>query len=127
MLLKSYSRSRLFLPSSGNLDLMSYCDASWLSCPSIRRSYTSYYVSLGGFLVSWRTKKQIVVAQSLAEAEYHEIASTICKVICLRWLLKDFDVDKRRVTPLMCNNEVVVVPNILLQTQFIMNVQNMLR
>ncbi|XP_071738615.1 uncharacterized mitochondrial protein AtMg00810-like [Rutidosis leptorrhynchoides] len=50
----------LFLPSHRGLELVAYCDASWLSCPSTKRSCTGYFISLGGAPISWRTKKQSV-------------------------------------------------------------------
>ncbi|KAL7587641.1 hypothetical protein Lser_V15G38703 [Lactuca serriola] len=103
--LKTTPGQGLFLPSSGNLELMAYCDASWLSCPSTRKSCTSYFISLGGSPISWRTKKQSVVARSSAEAEYRSMANTVCEVVWLRWLLQDFDATQKGPTPLMCDND----------------------
>lgn len=60
----------LFLPAGDNLDLIAYCDASWLSCQSTRRPCTCYFITIGGSPVSWRTKKHSVVARSSEEAEY---------------------------------------------------------
>lgn len=38
--LKTIPSQGLFLPSSGSLHLIAYCDASWLSFPTTRRSHT---------------------------------------------------------------------------------------
>ncbi|XP_042754367.1 secreted RxLR effector protein 161-like [Lactuca sativa] len=103
--LKSTPGQGLLLPSSGSLTLEAYCDASWMSCPTTRRSCTGYYISLGGAPVSWRTKKQSVVSSSSAEAEYRAIATTVCEVLWLRWLLLDLDTVQSEATPLMCDNE----------------------
>lgn len=49
--------------------------------------------------------KQSVVARSLAEVEYRSMASIVCHVIWLRWLLQDFDAMQAGATTLMCDNE----------------------
>ncbi|KAI3723909.1 hypothetical protein L2E82_35671 [Cichorium intybus] len=103
--LKATPGQGLFLPAEGNLILEAYCDASWLSCHSTRRSCTGYFISIGGSPVSWRTQKQSVVARSSAEAEYRSMASTICEVLWLRWLLCDLDAVQEDATALMCDNE----------------------
>jgi len=36
---------------------------------------------VGGNLVSWKSKKQYVVARSSVEAEYRALASAACKLI----------------------------------------------
>ncbi|CAI0443254.1 unnamed protein product [Linum tenue] len=56
-----------FFPSNNPLRLTAYCDADWGGCQSTRRSTTGYFISLGGAPVSWRTKKQRVVARSSPE------------------------------------------------------------
>ncbi|XP_071687565.1 uncharacterized mitochondrial protein AtMg00810-like [Rutidosis leptorrhynchoides] len=103
--LKTTPGRGLFFPSSGNLNLIAYCDASWFSFPTTKRSNIGYYISLGGAPVSWRTKKQSIVSRSSAEAEYRAMATTVCEVLWIRWLLEDFDYKKDYATPLMCDNE----------------------
>ncbi|XP_023743032.1 secreted RxLR effector protein 161-like [Lactuca sativa] len=70
----------LLLPSSGILTLEAYCDVSWMSCPSTRRSCIGYYISVGGAPISWRTKKQNVVSRSSAESEYRAMATTVYEI-----------------------------------------------
>ena len=48
---------------------------------------------MGDYLISWRSKKQIVVAHSSTEAEYRALAATTTELIWLRWLLQDLGVD----------------------------------
>lgn len=103
--LKATPGQGLLLPLNGDFDLVAYCDASWLSCPSTRQSCTRYFISLGGAPVSWRTKRQSFVSMSSAEAEYRVMASTVCEVLWLRWLLQDLWMKQTSATPLMCDNK----------------------
>ncbi|XP_021828659.1 uncharacterized protein LOC110769068 [Prunus avium] len=47
-------------------------DANWAGFQTNRRSTSGYFTFVGGNLVTWRSKKQNVVARSSAEAEYRE-------------------------------------------------------
>jgi hypothetical protein len=60
---------RFFFPRSNSLQLQTYCDATWASDPSDRRSLSTYYVFLAGSLITWKTKKQVAVSHSSAETE----------------------------------------------------------
>lgn len=48
-------------------------------------------ITLGGSSVSWRTKRQTVVAKSSTEVEYKAMATTVNEVIWLRWLLGELE------------------------------------
>ena len=54
--------------SHSSLTLQTYLDADWASDPTNRRSTTGYCFFIGDSLISWRSKKQIVVAGSSTEA-----------------------------------------------------------
>ena len=56
----------LWFRKNGHLNLEGYCDADWASSRDDRRSTSGYCVFVGGNLVSWRSKKQAVVARSTA-------------------------------------------------------------
>jgi hypothetical protein len=60
--LKGTPGRRLWFKKNGHLDLEGYYDADWASSRDDRRSTSGYYVFVGGNLVSWRSKKQAVVA-----------------------------------------------------------------
>ncbi|XP_035845275.1 uncharacterized mitochondrial protein AtMg00810-like [Helianthus annuus] len=63
----------LFIPN-GHLETQVYTDADWVGDKGSRRSTSSYFTLVGGNLVTWRSKKQTVVALSSAEAELRGIA-----------------------------------------------------
>jgi len=50
------------------MDISSITDADWAGSPSDRRSTTGYCTFMGGNLVTYKSKKQTVVARSSAEA-----------------------------------------------------------
>ncbi|CAL8137450.1 unnamed protein product [Prunus armeniaca] len=82
--LKEAPSQGLLFPSQNQLRLIGYCDADWARCPITRRSVTGYCIFLGNALVSWKSKKQVTVARSSAEAEYRSMATTTCELTWLR-------------------------------------------
>jgi hypothetical protein len=48
---------RLLFPHSSPLQLQAYCNVTWASDPSNRRSLSVYYIIFGGSLIAWKTKK----------------------------------------------------------------------
>ena len=56
---------------------------------SDRKSTTGYCTFLGGKLITWRSKKQTVVAKSSAEVEYRAMAHTSCDLMWIKHLLEE--------------------------------------
>ncbi|KAL8138895.1 hypothetical protein V2J09_004896 [Rumex salicifolius] len=95
----------LWFRSSGHLRIEGYCDADWAGCMDDRRSTTGYCVFVGGNLVSWRSKKQDVVARSTAEAEYRAMAVSLCELIWVRSMLSELRLFRRDSLQLWCDNK----------------------
>ena len=59
------------------MDIKGYTDVDWVGSIQDRRSTSGYFTFVGGNSVTWRSKKQEVVARSSAEAEYKGMAKAI--------------------------------------------------
>jgi len=94
----------LHFSSQSPLELHAYTDADWAGDPTDCRSTTGYCFLLGTSLISWRSKKQSVVARSSTEAEYRALADTTTELLWLRWLLQDMGVSFSSATPIYCDN-----------------------
>ncbi|KAL0331785.1 UNVERIFIED_CONTAM: Retrovirus-related Pol polyprotein from transposon TNT 1-94 [Sesamum angustifolium] len=93
------------LNAKNSLCLTVYSNAAWASCPDSRRSITGFYVFLGGSLISWKTKKQATVSHSSAKVEYRSMASTVCELMWISYLLQDFLIPVQRPIPFWCDNK----------------------
>jgi len=85
--LKKAPRQGLLYEDKGNVHISGYCDADWAGSPIDRRSTTGYCVFLGGNVISWKSKKQNVVARSTGEAEYRAMASRMLELIWVKQFL----------------------------------------
>ena len=69
----------LYRPN-GHLRVEGFTNVDWAGSPSDRWSTTGYCTFFGDNLVTWKSKKQIVVARSSAEAEYKAMAHAAAKL-----------------------------------------------
>ena len=87
------------------LILRAYSDAYWAGDPTEHKSTTRYYFLLGNSLISWRSKKQTIVARSSTETKYCALVDTTTKLQCLHWLLQDLGVNCSTAIPIYCDNQ----------------------
>ena len=85
-----------------------YSNVDWAGSPSDRSSTSEYCVSIGGNLISWKSKKQSVVARSNAKAEYRTMASPACELVWLKQLLKELQFGDVTQMTLVCDNRVAL-------------------
>ncbi|GFZ05813.1 hypothetical protein Acr_17g0013850 [Actinidia rufa] len=99
----------LHFSSQSSLQLYAYSNADWAGDPTDRRSTTDFCFFLGDSLISWRSKKQTLVARSSTEAKYRALADTTQELIWLRWLLQDMGVSHSGATVLHCDNRSAIL------------------
>ncbi|XP_075075263.1 uncharacterized protein LOC142162667 [Nicotiana tabacum] len=95
----------LLYENKGHADIVGYSDADWAGSPSDRRSTSGYCILIGGNLISWKSKKQDVVARSSVEAEYRAMALATCELIWLRQLLQELKIGRDEPMKLICDNQ----------------------
>lgn len=98
----------VLLASTSAAQLTTYCDSYWESCPTTQKSTSGFCILLGSSPISWKTKKQSLVAGSTIESEYRAMALTACEITWLTSLLKDIGVHKLSPTLLNYDNKVVL-------------------
>ncbi|GMP85483.1 hypothetical protein CsSME_00038617 [Camellia sinensis var. sinensis] len=98
----------LLLSSTSSLDLVAYADSDWAGDVTDRKSTSGFCMFLGDSLISWKSKKQLVVARSIAEAEYRAMAHATVEIVWLRCLLSDLGVSQSSPTSLYCDNRSAV-------------------
>ncbi|XP_071939248.1 secreted RxLR effector protein 161-like [Coffea arabica] len=98
----------IFFKAQGHLQVEAYTDADWAGCITDRRSTSGYCTYVGGNLVTWRSKKQNVVARSSAEAEFRAIAQGICEVIWIGRILQELKVLEVLPMKLYCDNKAAI-------------------
>ncbi|KAJ0522207.1 putative RNA-directed DNA polymerase [Helianthus annuus] len=69
---------------------------------------SGYCVFLGESLVSWKGKKQSLVARSSTKAKYRSMCDVVCEVIWLANVLRELYVDLQYPVLLRCDNIVAL-------------------
>ena len=105
--LKGTPRRGIVFQRNGHLDLQAYIDADLAGDRDERKSTLGYFTFVGGNLVTWKSKKQKMVALSSAEAEFRGIAKGITKVLWIRKLLTKLGFEQNSCEQ-NCDNKVAI-------------------
>ncbi|RVX04712.1 Retrovirus-related Pol polyprotein from transposon RE2 [Vitis vinifera] len=98
----------LFFQRTTKKEIEIFSDADWAGSVTDRRSTSGYCSFVWGNLVTWRSKKQSVVARSSAEAEFRAMAQGICEGIWLNRLLEELRVPLKHPMVLYCDNQAAI-------------------
>ena len=98
----------LMLKKHGHLQVEVYTDADWAGSVTDRRSTSGYCSFVGGNLVTWRSKKQNVVARSSAEAEFRAVAHGICEVMWIKRILEELKFTFSTPLKVYCDNKTAI-------------------
>jgi hypothetical protein len=102
--LKSCPGKRIWMRNNRTNAVCGYFDANWVGSFD-RKSTTGFCTFVGGNLVTWKSKKQNVVARSSAEAEYRAMTSTASELTWIKQLLTDLHIDNNEPMKMFCDNQ----------------------
>lgn len=97
----------LFWKKKKESKLCDNIEADWACSVTDRRSTSGYCTFVWGNLVTWRSKKQSVVASS-AEAEYRAMAQGVCEILWVKRLLSELGRPVELPMKLFCDNKAAI-------------------
>ncbi|XP_072076569.1 secreted RxLR effector protein 161-like [Arachis hypogaea] len=103
--LKSAPAQGLFFSTKSDLEVTGYSDSDWAACPDSRRSVSGYCFFLGTSLITWKSKKQNVVARSSAEAEYRALAGATCEAQWITFITKELKLNLAKPIAIYCDSQ----------------------
>ena len=74
---------------SFNITLEAFTDADYTGFTPDKLSTSGYCTFVGGNLVTWRSKKQSVMAKPSVEMEFRSMSLGICELLWLKIILDD--------------------------------------
>lgn len=104
--LKGTENLKLKLSSDGCADSMvTYTDADWAEDTIDRKSNTGSICLMNGGAVSWLSRKQGLVSQSTAEAEYIALSETVKEGIFVQQIASDLGLEIPKEMLVRCDNK----------------------
>jgi len=91
-----------------NSILHGYSDSDWASCVDDMKSTSGYCFSFGSAIFLWSSKRQEVIAQSTAEAEYVAATAAVNQAIWIRKLMVDLQMEQKESTQILVDNQVAI-------------------
>ena len=98
----------MLFTKNGNQEVNGYTNADWAGDQSGRKSTSGYFMFVRKNLVTWRSKKQKVVARSSAEVEFSGMAHGVCELLWIRRVSLDLGLHHPKPMMLCCDNKVTI-------------------
>jgi len=92
----------------GHIQVEAYTDVDWAGNINDRKSTSGYCTFVGGNLVTWRSKKQNVVARSNAEAEFRSVAHGFCEVLWIKKFMQELKIAGPTPMKVYCDNKAAI-------------------
>ena len=82
----------LFFKKIARRDIELFSDEDWAGLLTNRRPTFGYCIFVWGNLVTWKSKKQVMVSRNSVEVEYKAVSQGICEGIWLKRLLRELKI-----------------------------------
>lgn len=102
--IKGSPGKELVFTDRGHNDIIGYLDADWTGDAGDKQSTSGYCILIGVTLISWKSKKRVVVAQSSTKAKYQAMAHVTCELLWLKHLLQELQFCEIGSMELVCDN-----------------------
>jgi hypothetical protein len=106
--LKASPRKGFMFSKNSHLKINGYIDADWAGNISDKKSTSGYFIFVVRNLVTWRSKKQKVVALSSAEAEFRGMVKGLCELLWIKRLLTELGFTPNSEMKLFCDNKAAI-------------------
>lgn len=91
-----------------NFKLYGFSDSDWAGSVDDMKSTSGYCFSLGSGVFSWCSKKQEIVAQSTAEAEFIAATAAANQVLWLKKIMCDLHEEQKHNTEIFVDNQAAI-------------------
>ena len=105
--IKSCPEKGLVYRKHGHVHISGYSNSEYAGDRGDKKSTTGYCTFVGGNLVTW-SMKQDVVSRSSAEAEYGAMAHMTCEMVWLQNLLMELGFRQPGPMPMHCDNHFAI-------------------
>ena len=90
-------------------EIISYCDSDWAGDLDSRKSISGYIIMFSGGPISWFCKKQTVIAQSTAEAEYVAAGVASMEIMHIKNIIREIFKEPLKPVILLCDNQSAII------------------
>ena len=106
--LKASPGKGLFFEKNKDYEIYGYTNADWAEDQTDRKSTSGYFMFVGKNLVTWRSKKQKVVARSSDESMFRGMAYSVCELLWIKWIMQDLGLNYPKPMMLYCDNNAAI-------------------